>query len=158
FSDTEPVGTDSISTGALTHGSYSFIAVYNGDSNFQSSTGPIEPLTVEEARILITPQSAVNDVNTPHTLTAEVDVSSDGTNWTPEQGALVTFDFVPPPVGPNPFFVGGINTGTTGPNGQTSVQINSADPGTFTIQASTTFTVGGVTGTFTDITTGTGAP
>src|SRR5260370_22368708 len=47
--ETEAVGPDSISTAALAAGSFSFIAVYNGDSNFNGSTGPIEPLTVTKA-------------------------------------------------------------------------------------------------------------
>src|SRR5207248_2247403 len=61
FTDTETVGTDSIATGSLAAGSYSFIAVYSGDSNYNSSTGPIEPLTVLAPALTVikTPDSAI---------------------------------------------------------------------------------------------------
>src|SRR5262249_11397681 len=108
-------------------------------------------------RILISPLTAANAVDQPQTLTAEVDVSTDGTTWTPEANAPVTFSIVPPLFGPDPFFVGGVNSGNTGPNGQVSVQINSAISGIFTHQATTTFTINGVDGTF-SATTGTGSP
>src|SRR5262249_20131417 len=36
-------------TGALTAGGYSYIAVYSGDSNYNGSTGVIEPLTINKA-------------------------------------------------------------------------------------------------------------
>src|SRR5262249_24889494 len=111
----------------------------------------------EIARILISPLTAVNAVNDPHTVTAEVDVSANGTTSTPVANALVSFSFVPPPVGSDPFFVGGVNSGNTNASGLVSVQINSAISGVFTIQATTTFTIAGVGGTFT-ATTGTGLP
>src|SRR5262249_608494 len=76
---------------------------------------------------------------------------------TPEANAPVTFSFVPPPVGSDPFFVVGINSGNTNASGLVSVQINSSISGIFTIQATTTFTIAGVGGTFT-ATTGTGLP
>jgi len=34
--------------GPLTAGSYSFIAIYSGDSNYAGSTGAVEPLTVSQ--------------------------------------------------------------------------------------------------------------
>src|SRR5262249_37431334 len=153
-------------TGALTFGSYSFIAVYNGDSNFQSSTGPIEPLTVAEARIQISPLTATNAVSTDanpnaglHTLTAEVDVSTDGNTWTPVNGVTVNFSLLNNTA--NAFFVGP-SSGVTGPpnaNGQTSVTINSLDPGSVDINAATTsFSAPGVVGTFLSVATGTGLP
>src|SRR5260370_1446557 len=46
FTDTEAVGTDSISTAALAAGSYSFIAGYNTRRNFNHSSSPIDPLTL----------------------------------------------------------------------------------------------------------------
>src|SRR5262249_57802328 len=64
FTDTEPVGTDSISTGPLTPGSYSFIAVYNGNSNFNSSTGPIKPPTGKKANTNTATVIEMNDTDT----------------------------------------------------------------------------------------------
>jgi hypothetical protein len=110
--------------------------------------------SVSQARILISPLTATKVVNQAQTLTAEVDVSTDGITWTPEANAPVTFSFVPPPSGRYPFFVGGVNSGITNGSGQVSVQINSGS-GIFTIQATTTFTIAG--GTF-SATTGTGSP
>ena len=132
------------------------VKVAVGTNGQGGNSGPATKV-YEEARILISPLTATNDVNQPHTLTAEVDISSDGTTWTPEANAPVTFSFIPPPVGSNPFFVGGVNSGSTNSNGQVSVQINSAVSGTFTIQATTTFAIAGVGGTFA-ATTGTGVP
>ena len=111
--------------------------------------------SISTARILISPLTATNVVEQAQTLTAEVDVSTDGTTWTPEANAPVTFSFVPPLSGRYPFFVGGVNSGSTNSNGQVSVEINSAVSGIFTIQATTTFTIAG--GTF-SATTGTGSP
>ena len=36
-------------TSALAAGSYSYIAVYSGDSNYSGFTGAVEPLTIEQA-------------------------------------------------------------------------------------------------------------
>jgi len=44
--DTEPVGTDSKATGALSFGNYAFQASYGGDSNYAASTGDCEPFSV----------------------------------------------------------------------------------------------------------------
>ncbi len=40
---------NSASTAALTAGSYSFIGVYSGDSNYAGSAGAVEPLTINQA-------------------------------------------------------------------------------------------------------------
>jgi ELWxxDGT repeat protein len=50
FSETVPVGTESSPEGPLAAGSYSFQAVYNGDSNYGPSTGAVEPVTVLSAQ------------------------------------------------------------------------------------------------------------
>ena len=39
---------NSATTAALTAGGYSFIGVYSGDSNYASSVGAVEPLTVNQ--------------------------------------------------------------------------------------------------------------
>ena len=47
----EPDGSvpNSATTAALTAGSYSFIGVYSGDSNYTGYTGAVEPLTINKA-------------------------------------------------------------------------------------------------------------
>src|SRR5205823_6153739 len=40
---------DSSVTAALTAGSYSYIAIYSGDGNYNASTGSVEPLTINKA-------------------------------------------------------------------------------------------------------------
>src|SRR5262249_19855576 len=49
---------DSMNTLALAAGSYSFIAVYSGDSVYVGSVSPIEPLTVTPPPTVTTQQSA----------------------------------------------------------------------------------------------------
>src|SRR5205807_1013574 len=56
--ETVPVGNDSSPTAALAVGSYHYTVHYSGDNNFNASDSPLEPLTVEEARILLTPLTA----------------------------------------------------------------------------------------------------
>src|SRR5262249_52605034 len=117
--------------------------------------------SVSTARILISPLTATNAVSTEsnsnaglQTLTAEVDISADGVTWTPESGATVNFSLLNNTA--NAFFVGP-DFGVTGANGQTTATINSYNPGTVNIQATTTFTIAGAAGTF-SATTGTGSP
>src|SRR5207248_2946755 len=40
---------NSANTAALAAGSYSYIAIYSGDSNYNGSTGAVEPLTIAKA-------------------------------------------------------------------------------------------------------------
>ena len=40
---------NSATTAALTAGSYSYIGVYSGDSNYTGYTGAVEPLTINQA-------------------------------------------------------------------------------------------------------------
>src|SRR5260370_924528 len=96
--ETEAVGTDSISTAALAAGSYSFIAVYNGDSNFNGSTGPIEPLTVTKAD---TSTATVIELNGTETVVTSValgthvqdDATVSSTNTSFTLGGRVTYRF-----------------------------------------------------------------
>src|SRR5205807_109436 len=46
FTETVAVGSESSPAGPLPAGSYSFKAIYSGDSNYAGSTGAVEPLTV----------------------------------------------------------------------------------------------------------------
>jgi hypothetical protein len=50
----EPAGTNSPTSGALGAGSYAYIAVYNGDSNYKSVVGSVEPLTISKGTITVT--------------------------------------------------------------------------------------------------------
>jgi hypothetical protein len=99
------------------------------------------------ARITLTPATATNAITEPHTITATVEYTKDGTTWTiAPDGTTVTFslsDNVP-----NAYFVGGVDTGKT-VSGKTSVSIKADDSGTVTIGASTSFTIASVVGTFT---------
>src|SRR5262249_41880162 len=45
------VPTSAVSA-AFLHGSYPFVAVYSGDSNYNGSTGAVEPLTINKANTL----------------------------------------------------------------------------------------------------------
>src|SRR5262245_13470091 len=117
--------------------------------------------SVSTARILISPLTATNAASTQsnpnaglQTLMAEVDISADGVTWTPESGATVNFSLLNNIA--NAFFVGP-DFGVTGANGQTTATINSTQGGTANIQATGTFTINGVGGTF-SVTTGTGSP
>ena len=63
-----PDGTvpDSALHGPLAAGAYSFVAVYNGDSNYTASTSPVEPLTVGSGTSAVVTQiTDVNRVATP---------------------------------------------------------------------------------------------
>src|SRR5207247_5134041 len=56
FTDTEPVGSPTISTAPLGAGSYSFVAHYNGDSSYAPATAALEPLVVAKASPAISTQ------------------------------------------------------------------------------------------------------
>ena len=53
---------NSNATGPLTAGSYSFIGVYSGDSNYTGYTGAVEPLTVSKASSSVS--TAIDDAAT----------------------------------------------------------------------------------------------
>ncbi len=98
--------------------------------------------TYVEAKIVLSPLTATNSINTPHTITATV-MEDDGGGFDPSPGELVTFSLLNNTA--NASFVGGINTCTTDANGQCSVQINSSTPGSVDIHASVDVHVGGLT-------------
>ncbi len=126
--------------GPLAAGLYSFKAHYSGDSNYDPADAGCELVTVVDASIVLSPLTATNNVNQPHTITATV-TQDPGTGSVPAVGVLVTFSLLNNTAGAA--FVGG-NTCTTNASGQCSVQINSATPGSVDIHAATTFSVGGV--------------
>src|SRR6185369_12035484 len=109
--------------------------------------------TYVNAQIDVSPLTATNAVNSPHTITATVQQDDgipaagggDGvTGFAPApNGTLVTFSLLNNTAGAA--FVGGVNTCTTaGGTGTCTVQINTSTPGGVDIHATTTFSVGGV--------------
>src|SRR5207249_1829530 len=102
-----------------------------------------------DARILINPPTASNAEGTNHTLTATVQITTDPTrtSWTAEPGVTVNFSLLNNAAGAS--FVGAVSSGTTNGSGLVAVQIVSANPGGVDIQATTTFTISGVGGSFT---------
>jgi hypothetical protein len=123
-----------------------------GDAHAGDSGNAVK--VFEQSRILISPLQATNVIGTNHVLTAEVDISADGTHWTPEPNAPVTFSLLNNAAGAT--FVGP-SSGNTNASGQVTATIVSSTAGGVDIQATTTFTISGVGGTFTS-TTGTGLP
>jgi hypothetical protein len=93
-----------------------------------------------------------NEVNDDHTFTVLVEKSVQNSVWTPVQNAIV--DATPSPV-PALLFDESDCTAGTDVNGQCDIVLNSADAGIFTVNASTTISVGGVVF---NLLTGTGAP
>ena len=94
--------------------------------------------TYMDLRISIDPLSATNEINDPHTFTIKVE-QNDSSGWVNVTGATptVTFD---PTITPSSDTCA--DPGTDG-NGQCTVTINSAIPGTFVASASVTVLVGG---------------
>ncbi len=95
--------------------------------------------TFVDGSIAITPQQAVNNINDPHEFTATVS-KNDGTGMVPAEGVTVTFAVT----SGSATFVGNDNDCITNASGVCSVQINSATPGSNVIDATATFSVGGV--------------
>src|SRR5262249_32322587 len=100
--------------------------------------------TFQDEIITITPGSATNPVNAPHTVTATVFLNTgDGTGFHPFQGTSVTISLinqngaVASPAGPF--------TGTTNASGQFQVTFTSATAGTVISVATTSLIVNGTT-------------
>jgi uncharacterized repeat protein (TIGR01451 family) len=127
--------------GPLAIGLYGFRAHYLGSGAFLPSDGPCEPLHVVDANLQITPASAANPISTNHTLTGHVNVN-EGTGFVNAlNGTTINFTIVSGPGA----FVGPSSCTTSGGTGSCSVVITSATPGTTTIRASTSVSMGGVT-------------
>lgn len=130
------VGTVNASGTVLVSG-LSIPVATNGSGAFNVSNTK----TWVDAKIILSPLTATNNITDPHTITATVS-QNDGSGWSSApNGTLVTFSLLNNTAGAA--FVGGINTCTT-TSGACSVQINSSTPGSVDIHATTTFTVGGV--------------
>jgi uncharacterized protein (TIGR03118 family) len=161
FTDTLTVNGDSTySTGTgMTTGSavptmlgnYEWVAVYSGDMSNSpvSSKFGDEPQKDEEARIVLTPPSETDPFPdaTGGTFTAQVDVSSDGINWTHiGAGVPVTFSLVNNSIGATIVSP----TGLTNSSGEVTMTVaDTSMAGTVAIHASTSFMLTGVSGTFT---------
>jgi hypothetical protein len=103
-------------------------------------------------RITLTPETDKNGITEPHTITAHVEISKDGSNWDDVSGALVTFTLTDSDG--DAYFVSG-DSATTGADGKCSVEINKPTAGTVYIDASADFSVANIDGTF-SVATGTG--
>ncbi len=97
--------------------------------------------TYVDARITLSPLTATNKVGDPHVITATVE-QNDGTGWGAANDKLVTFSLPTNTAGAT--FVSGIHLHHQRPSGQCSVTINANATGQVTAQATSTFTVGGV--------------
>ncbi len=151
------VNVNDANPGTVTVHAASMFTLSGVGGTFSVSTGtagndPDSTKVFEQARILLNPPLAINDLNSPHVFTAEVDVTTDGTNWTAQSGVPVTFTKVSDTSGtatlstPNPC--------TTNNNGQCTISLNDANPGTIVLNAATMFTLSGVGGTFNEQTSG----
>lgn len=119
--------------------------------NTHGSTGPATKRFVD-AKISLSPLTAVNEVNHAHTITATVQQNDglpagapgDGvTGFGPApDGTVVTFSLSNNSAGAT--FVSGNSCTINNGLGTCSIQINSTSAGSVTIDATTTFSVGGV--------------
>lgn len=164
FTETDPLvngqqtssGYDTTTQNAL--GVYYWQDVYNppaSGGNYTTITEGCghETETVTDARIRLTPASATNIVNNAHTLTATVETTTDGANYSPVPGATVGFTLS----GGSATFTGANSCGPTDANGQCQVSIISSVAGTTTIHATAAnFTAPNTVGSFTE-STGSGA-
>jgi hypothetical protein len=101
--------------------------------------------TYVDARIVLSPLTATNNIQSPHTITATVsqDLGNGGGFVAAPDGTLVTFSLLNNTAGAAFIPTAGSNTCTT-TAGTCSVQINSNTPGSVDIHATTTFNVAGV--------------
>jgi uncharacterized repeat protein (TIGR01451 family) len=109
-----------------------------GDQN--AGDGPDAQKTWVDANINITPLTATNAVNDPHTFTATVKINSGtGGYVNAPDGTPVTFSITGGPGSLTP-----ADGKCTTSGGSCSIQLVSATPGVTTIQATTELTLGGV--------------
>jgi hypothetical protein len=142
-------------------GTYYWQAAYNHgtDPNYTDTTEACgnEVDQMVAAHIRLSPHEATNIVGNTHTLTATVESTTDGSSYSPVAGAQVTRSFVGSPSAQASFVApaGTDCNGTTvktDSNGQCTIRITDTTVETLTVNASSTFTVSGVIGTFTQTT------
>jgi hypothetical protein len=111
------------------------------------------------ARILLTPETATNLVGNPHTFTATLQTSGDGTTWTTvsQSGDTIHWTATGLNTPDSVFFTdtsphAGVDTCTT-TSGGCSQEINDTKPDTVTVSVAASFTITGISGTFSVTTT-----
>ena len=143
FPDTEAltVGNPSYATSkeravGTALGTYYWQSVYAGAGNYLGVTETCgdETVTVAQPRIRLAPYNAENVVGFPHTLTATLDYTTNGTTFTNISGADVAWTLT----GSATFVSGNGTPCTTDANGQCSVKITDSVAETVTIHASAT--------------------
>lgn len=108
-------------------------------TNGQGENSSAAEKTYVDGSIELTPQEATNNINDAHTITAHI-TKNDGSGITNAESVTVTFTVT----SGNATFVSGDNDCITNVSGECTVQIIDSAPGTNTIDATTTFSVGGV--------------
>jgi hypothetical protein len=150
------VATCTLTVNNATAGTFDVDAVatitIDGESVVRSTTGTTGPggntgasKTFVDGNIVIGPPTATNPVGAPHVITATVkqNLGLGGGLVAVPNGVTVTFS-LSNAGGATAAFVGGNTCLTAGGTGQCSVTINSPTSGTVTINATTTFSVSGV--------------
>lgn len=124
-----------IARSTITVGGVTFKLQTNGVG--QNSGSAVK--TYVDASIALTPQTATNNINDPHTITAHV-TKNNGSGSTDAAGVTVTFAMT----SGTATFVGGDNDCITNASGVCTTQIVDSSPGANIIDATTTFSVGGI--------------
>ena len=123
-----------------------------GDSDTNDSANAQKTYT--DARITLTPGTATNIVGNVHTLTVEVDTTTDGSTWNPLSGALVNLSFVSGHQGSASFYsdatgttsIGSTAMCTTGANGKCNAFINDSTAETVDMNATVALSINNPTG------------
>jgi uncharacterized repeat protein (TIGR01451 family) len=89
------------SEGPLTTGSYSFIATYSGDANYQAATGPCEPLAVQSPKLSITKTADASPVMAGNGIGFTVIVSNSADPGTATATGVTLHDPLPAGTGVN---------------------------------------------------------
>jgi len=114
--------------------------VLTGDG--ETSNDGVAKETYVDGKIVISPDSSIDNVNTTHTISANV-TKDIGAGFKASIGSVLTFSLKNNSFGA--YFVGGINTCTTDSSGTCSVKISSANIGTLQIQATASITEANLT-------------
>jgi len=124
-------------------------AIYSGDGNNQGAKSDCasEQLSVVDAKIVINPLTATNEVGSPHVFTVTV-MKNTGSGFVPAAGEAVTATATASN-GATITSAGGtsptcVSANTTDANGQCTVTVNSSTGGKITVHASVTLNVAGV--------------
>ena len=80
-----------------------------------------------KVRLLLTPESATNEVGKEHTFTATLESTTDGTNWTGVEGKQISFSWSG--------VLSGNSTEATNSSGKATKALTSNDPGMLTMRS-----------------------